>query len=92
MNLGNHIDWDTFTLNRYAMSVTDGGEHGIDAPLIPPTGTERVGATIVTTAHLGFVQGPWTFSSSVGRGLNGRAASGGAERRSACSPCVAAAS
>jgi len=78
--LGNHIDWTTFTLNRYAMSVTD-GEDGVDAPLIPPVGTERVVLPLVTTAHVGYVTGPWTFSSMFGRGLNGRAASGGAERR-----------
>jgi len=78
--LGNRIDWNTFTLNRYAMSVTS-GQDGADAPLIPPAGSERVVLPIVSTAHLGFVTGPWTFSSSVGRGMNGRAASGGAERR-----------
>lgn len=78
--LGNHIDWTTFTLNRYAMSVT-GGEDGVDAALVPPAGTERVVLPVVTTAHLGYVTGPWTFSSMVGRGMNGRAASGGAERR-----------
>jgi len=78
--LGNRIDWTTFTLNRYALSVTE-GEEGQDAALIPPAGTERVVLPLVMTAHVGYVTGPWTFSSMVGRGLNGRAASGGAERR-----------